>query len=149
MKSRAAKKYSSRRKAKYHRTDLPLIRPWIMDRVHSAHNRLSTVCDNMTRLQHGDDNTAGAGLCVITEKDALKGLRAYSDFLVRYSLHVSTELRLNLYMSVDCIRNVYGVFNTMLQLYFEWVLLCLCKRQERERFSLSLASIIDKLTAYS
>lgn len=61
-----------------------------MDCVRSAFHRLATASSH-TAEEGIYYNMAGAGLCVVTSKDALKGLHAYSDLLKRYSLHVSTE----------------------------------------------------------
>ena len=92
-------KFASRRKAKYQRTDYPILRPWIIDTVLTARNTLVSSKNNFTQFQlrgpletYCESEVPGLGSCLLAVADLEKGIKAYSIFLKRYALHVSTEV---------------------------------------------------------
>ena len=69
------------------------MRPWILDQVHSARLRLRSALekvsdglDPLEALSVGD--VSGLGLCLMAYKDVPKGIKAYTELLQRYALHV-------------------------------------------------------------
>ena len=79
-------KFHSRRKAKEYRTNIPVVRPSIIDMVIDARERLRSVFSDSDVLTEKD--VAGLGKCYASRRDLLAADRHYTDFIRRYALHV-------------------------------------------------------------
>jgi hypothetical protein len=100
---RAINKYARRRRSVDYRTDLPLFRPSIADMVADARNRLlkfkeahlqshgrMLTAANLAGMLLTDRQLKGVGQCVVDGSSIDPAIDAYTQFLHRYALHVSS-----------------------------------------------------------
>jgi hypothetical protein len=93
---RSISKFSKRRKSVEYRTDFPVFRPTIIDMVWDARQRLitfkqSTVhSTNQGSVLLSEQVLAGAGRCLVPFSDVDRAIDAYTQFIHRYALHVSS-----------------------------------------------------------
>lgn len=87
-------KFTKRRQSPQYRTDFPIFRPSIVDMVVTARDELNALLKDSEgdRTQFfSASQCKSLGKCIVSYEDVEKAIPAYSKFIQRYALHVSSD----------------------------------------------------------